>query len=738
MEKTEINNEKNNTNSIKEEDSKEKEMLEEKSEEENNDEIQKNDNINKISKSNDDIKEEEKQEEELNKEESTNEYIIRCETCHLIPIIQIDKKSYKIHCLCENGHIKTDTNLSKALNDYKKFSIKTCSMCGERAEEDIYICLQCQKIFCLDGGCKKKHTKENPNHKLIDVNSLDVTCLEHLSNFSKYCRDCKKNICIKCQRALHGQHKLIDFGDILPVPDEIEKGKKIFETKKEKLLKIKESINAWYEEFNIKMKNLLESIEAQILINENILKNFKTELMNYQMIANFNYFSSLENTEIYSSNELMNFINEKSWLPRTFFITQILTKLEQPIQIKDEEEKINNNKNNLNFIKLNHEDTISSLRKSATLNKPDSKDKKDEKERISISSNQLKLNNIKRDSSSLFPKDSIKYGKDFYCGLNEIKNKNISKKTFKSNVSITDNIYSGLIDNKGIIFLGSDSCLNIYRFDLKANKIESEFSIKNLDGAVNTIVEIKDDFLAIGTSNSGVKIIEFLGNKKYRIHQEIINQDKDSIYKIIEISNYFLISCDERNIFMYKLKKNNYYEICQEINLNSPTCCILQISKNIIAANHIVLNKISFYELNKKQLNLKNQIDNIELSFSNSSMAILNDNFFCSIAKQNIYIISIEYFTIVKKVELTMNITNLFPLCIGMILLCHCKEKEKGKLDYSLSIKALDENNKDLLIDFDDVIIEKNVDDIDDIFYLNFFNPNYMVLVSQSNISVWG
>lgn len=723
MEQNEINEKENNKNNTKEE--------------ENKDENQNNENIKEKSKENEIIKEEKKEEEKLNKDETTKEYILRCEICHLIPIIKIDKKTYKIHCKCENKHIKTDINLSKALNGYKQFSMKTCSMCGEKSEEDNYICLQCQKVFCLDGGCKKKHTKENPNHKLIDTNSFDMTCLEHLTAFSKYCKDCKKNICIKCQRAQHGGHRLLDFGEILPLPEETEKGKKIFETKKEKLLKLKECITDWYEEFNKKIKNLLDCIEAQILINENILKTFKTEIMNYQMIENFNYFSSEENLEMYSNNELMSFVNEKMWLAKTFFIAQILTKLEQPIKLKDEEKKINSSDALPNITKINSEDNILPIRKSTVVNKMNFKER-DKKEKINSSLNQLSIKNAKTFSGSLILKDSVKNSKDVYWSLNEIKNKNISKKSLKSNINIKENIYSCLIDNKRIIFLGSDSCLHIYRFDSKNNKIEKEFSIKGLDGKVNTISEIKDDFLVVGTSNSTIKIIEILGNKKHRIHQEIINLDKDSIYKIIEISNFDLMSCNERNIILLKFKKNNYYEICQEIKLNTPTCCLLQISENIIAANHIILNKISFYELNKNQLNLIKDIDNIELSLSNNSMVILNDNYFCSIAKQNIYIISIDNLVLVQKIDLKMNITNIFPLCSGMVLLCHYKEKEKGKLDYSLSIKSFEEKNKDLLIDFDQCIINKGVDNIDDIFYLNFFNPNSMIIVSQSNISLWG
>ena len=110
---------------------------------------------------------------------------------------------------------------------------------------------------------------------------------------------------------------------------------------------------------------------------------------------------------------------------------------------------------------------------------------------------------------------------------------------------------------------------------------------------MNTIAELKDNYLAVGTSNNTIKIIEFMGNKRHRIHQEIRNQQKNSIYKLIEISNYYLISCDEGNITFYEPRRNNFYEICQEINLSSPTCCILQISDDIVAASHVVLNKIS-------------------------------------------------------------------------------------------------------------------------------------------------
>ena len=702
----------------------------------------------------------EKDEKKINseKDEEENEYIFRCEKCFLIPIIKIDHTTYKIHCKCQNNHIKSDIHLSQALNEYKTLSLKTCSKCGEKSDEDNYFCIQCQQVFCIDGGCKKKHSKENPSHKLINTEQLDFTCFEHSTTISKYCKDCEKNICIKCQRTQHEGHKLIDLGEILPLNEEIENGRKLFEEKKEKLLQLKNVLNEYLQEFNRKINALLESIDAEILINKNILKNYKADLMNYQMIENFNYFSSLESMKIYSNAEFLNLINEKNWLPRTFNITQLLIKFDQPISINDEINKnesekmlveVKNDKpkddidNNLNINRIFSSDENLSINKNFSSMKRNSTvvtsfTLKDDDKKSSGSNSSKNLQTIKKHSKTLVPHPSQSIiRKDFYSSLNKIKSQTIYKKTFKSKKEITENIYSALIDEKGIIFLGGDSCINIYRFDSKNSKIDYEFLVKGLDGAVNTIAELKDNYLVVGTSNNTIKIIEFMGNKKHRIHQEIRNQQKNSIYKLIEISNYYLISCDEGNITFYEPRRNNYYEICQEINLSSPTCCILQISDDIVAASHVVLNKISLYKVNRSKLELVKEIDNIELTVSNNSMAIINEDYFCSVAKQNAYIISTKNYNIEKKIDLKINITSLFPLSFNFVLFCHCKNNKDGTIDYSLSVKNFDENTKEL-VENEQNIIGRNKEDIDDIFYINFFNPNYMIIVTESNINIWG
>ena len=691
---------------------------------------QKEENIEEKKEENIEEKKEEKNEEkkEGQDEETTDEYILRCEKCLLVPIIKIDHKTYKIHCQCENNHIKSDISISRALNENEKISFKKCSSCAEKSEEDNFVCIQCLKVFCLDGGCKKKHAKENPAHKLIDANTFDSTCLEHFISFSKYCEDCKRNICAKCQREKHNGHTFVDLGEILTSNEEIEEGKKLYEEKREKLSLLKSSISEWLKEFNQKVNDLIASIDAELLINKNILKSFKSNLSNYQMIENFNYFSSKKSVESYTNSELLGFTNEKSWFPKTVLIAQALSKQQQQMVIDTSDNNKNKVNNDINFSRPPSHTMVMKKAPSANINYnkvPSPKIARDE-------------NVLSKALPSLSPasKDAIK-PKNYYWNLNETKNTTISQKLFKSNLEVTEKIYSGLIDNKGIIFFGGDSSLHIYRFDLKGNKIEKEFSIKGLDGAVNTIVELRDDFLLVGTSNGTIKIIEFMVNKKHRIHQEIRNTDKDSIYKVIELSNYSLVSCHEKNITFYWPKPNNYYEFVQEVNINSPTCCILEIEKGIIAASHPTLKKISFYEIKDKKLNLRKEIENIESNTNDNSLSNMNEHYFCSISNKNIFIFSSKNLELVKKVELKIETISVFPISCGMILFCHYKENDKGKNELSLSLKTFDDKNKELF-EIDQNIVSKNKDAKEQIYFVNFFDPNYMVIASEKNIDLWG
>ena len=65
--------------------------------------------------------------------------------------------------------------------------------------------------------CKSKHNK---NHKIISYNDKEYICNIHNEKYNSYCKECKKNICMKCERE-HNNHERINYGDILPKENNI-------------------------------------------------------------------------------------------------------------------------------------------------------------------------------------------------------------------------------------------------------------------------------------------------------------------------------------------------------------------------------------------------------------------------------------------------------------------------------------------------------------------------------------
>ena len=115
----------------------------------------------------------------------------------------------------------------------------------------------------------------------------------------------------------------------------------------------------------------------------------------------------------------------------------------------------------------------------------------------------------------------------------------------------------------------------------------------------------------------------------------------------------------------------------------------------------------------------------------------MNEHYFCSISNKNIFIFSSKNLELVKKVELKVETISVFPISCGMILFCHNKENDKGKIELSLSLKTFDDKNKELF-EIDQNIVSKNKDAKEQIYFVNFFDPNYMVIASEKNIALWG
>ena len=143
-------------------------------------------------------------------------------------------------------------------------------------------------------GCKIKHDKQ---HKIINFDEKNYICEKHYENYTKYCQDCRKNICIKCDIE-HKNHKGIYYGGILPdIRENIEL--------KEYINKLKNDI----EDIINRLKIIIDNMDIYYRISHSKAKNNKNR--NYNYLQNLNEFINYNNKIIKDIKEIINDNNIK-------------------------------------------------------------------------------------------------------------------------------------------------------------------------------------------------------------------------------------------------------------------------------------------------------------------------------------------------------------------------------------------------------------------------------------------
>jgi len=167
---------------------------------------------------------------------------------------------------------------------------------------NFYIC-SCGKPICK--LCLQNHNIKN--HNIIEYNKRYYICNNHNKEFISYCKDCKINLCEKCEDE-HYKHKIIMYKMEVNKIKVNEMNNKLNETK-ERINEFKKQFDILIEVYNnsiIKLKNNLE--EYKYLIN--IIIYYLDNLKNYEAIQNtINFKLELINKDI--SNFLYNDLKEK-------------------------------------------------------------------------------------------------------------------------------------------------------------------------------------------------------------------------------------------------------------------------------------------------------------------------------------------------------------------------------------------------------------------------------------------
>ena len=238
-------------------------------------------------------------EDESDKKEKIISKEIICPTCN--ENILLDIKDYKINLNnCKNNHEIENILLDRfeetqniILNEIK------CNICeiknkGNTFNNEFYLCITCNKNICP--LCKSKHDKE---HIIINYDEKNYICKNHNDLFIKYCKKCKKDICISCANE-HFYHDKIDLSEILINEND--------------LIKLIEDLKTVIDKFNYKIniiKEILDRMSNIINIyyqlNTNIINNYRRNKRNYFILLNIN---KIKNNSEKLIKELNNIINK--------------------------------------------------------------------------------------------------------------------------------------------------------------------------------------------------------------------------------------------------------------------------------------------------------------------------------------------------------------------------------------------------------------------------------------------
>ena len=187
----------------------------------------------------------------------------------------------KYKCNNSKAHIMIEESMK--LEDYlqKTFLNIHCSFCNDLIFENEFIFSKINKVLYHIGCFKKYGLILDDEYIKINTNYLFNNCLEHCNKFSFFCQQCQASVCSKCDIDYHNDkyHILLQINTIRKTQNKKEAFKAIVSKQRALLKKIKEMNNT-----------LIQSLENDIIIKEQILKDYENNDCNYQTIINFNNF----------------------------------------------------------------------------------------------------------------------------------------------------------------------------------------------------------------------------------------------------------------------------------------------------------------------------------------------------------------------------------------------------------------------------------------------------------------
>ena len=214
-----------------------------------------------------------------------SDYIV-CPECKKNCLININ--NYKVSLSnCPYGHNTNNLSINEFTNSqYIDESLILCDECKNNKamvfKNEFFFC-SC--VFALCPSCQINHRKKR--HIVYNYEKKNYWCVEHNENFTSYCLDCKYNLCLKCELKHNENHKIIEFKDILPNKNFLNKVKSMQSTFREYIDRLQEEINKIVKTLH----SFLDSLNTFYQINEEIVKNYDLRHRNYFSIKNISNYN---------------------------------------------------------------------------------------------------------------------------------------------------------------------------------------------------------------------------------------------------------------------------------------------------------------------------------------------------------------------------------------------------------------------------------------------------------------
>ena len=157
---------------------------------------------------------------------------------------------------------------------------------------------------------RKKYYSANTSKTSKILNTYK--CQEHNEYFTKICLKCNLDICLRCEKNYHYNHQTVNYDEINPDYNEIEKLQKKINIYIDKYNNLRKDINAWYTDLKNKIYDFELSIKNNEIINSiDFIINYQKNKISLNSILKFRkiYYNIMEDYNI-KNNKIMSIINQ--------------------------------------------------------------------------------------------------------------------------------------------------------------------------------------------------------------------------------------------------------------------------------------------------------------------------------------------------------------------------------------------------------------------------------------------